>query len=534
VVNAQNLNDLTLNDYLSRYWLSTVSVTTGTYAFEPSFSYNVVNDVTGTEAIIKLNRWNGSAWFEQTGNTLISSPTISTNGTALTEGNDGNLGTLAIPAEWAGRIEPPVTTYTWVGLTSNDFNTATNWSPVGIPYFSDIAVINSNVNNPCIIASGTNIISAIQIGGNGDFRMLTGTTLSVLGTLSSYSSSVLASLNCSSTISFESYSAVTIPAMTFGNLACSNGASRIWTGSATTRICGSFSPGVGIIYSATAGSTVDYNGSGSQTITPVNYFNLSNSANTTRVLGTGTIDIFNVYTPTTGTVDNTTNTSTINFSNTAAQTIPTTKYGNITNSGNGNRTFALSGANGGIIEIFRLFTPGTGTFTSINSTVKYTGNAAYTLATYATAATFDGFPYTCPANYFNLIIDGAGGTWSTGAGTVFVGISNNLTITNGTLVPRAATTAIPNTGGIYTRGDLLINGGNLNMSNSGGAGVLFLHGDLTISSGVIQKRLVVLRQLFLEEITQAHFSDWEIKSLLKRAVLFQELFHTALLQEMVL
>jgi len=487
VVNAQNLNDLTLNHYLSRCWLSTVSVTTGTYAFEPSFSYNVVNDVTGTEAIIKLNRWNGSAWFEQTSNTLISSPTISTNGTALTEGNDGNLGTLAIPAEWAGRIEPPVTTYTWVGLTSNDFNTATNWSPVGIPYFSDIAVINSNVNNPCIIASGTNIISAIQIGGNGDFRMLTGTTLSVLGTLSSYSSSVLASLNCSSTISFESYSAVTIPAMTYGNLECSNGASRIWTGSATTRICGSFSPGVGIIYSATAGSTVDYNGSGSQTITPVNYFNLSNSANTTRVLGTGTIDIFNVYTPTTGTVDNTTNTSTINFSNTAAQTIPTTKYGHITNSGNGNRTFATSGANGGIIEIFRLFTPGTGTFTSINSTVKYTGNAAYTLATYASAATFDGFPYTCPANYFNLIIDGPGGTWSTGAGTVFVGISNNLTITNGTLVPRAATTAIPNTGGIYTRGDLLINGGNLNMSNSGGAGVLFLHGDLTISSGVIQK-----------------------------------------------
>lgn len=453
-VTPRNGNDGTATDFIdNRWWRTDLSLASGTYDYTSQFTF-LAGDVVGTLANIRLSRyntsWNMPAGSSASGTTLSSGSLDESNG-PLVDGSDAS--------QWVGRVTPVSTNYTWNGSSSSDWGTATNWTPNGIPGTIDNVTINVPGTNTLNITSNRTIQN-FTINGTGTFQMAASTDLTITGT-ASYGGTASVSLNCSSTIYFTSASNVTIPPLNYGNLNASGG-DRTFYSSGTIGICGTFTPGAGA-YTVT-GSTVDFNSAGAQTIPGCTYNNLSNSNNGNRTLS-GTIHIAGTYSPTSGTVSP--GTSTVNFSNSSAQTIPASMYYNITNTGNGNRTLASSGT----ISLANTFTPGTGTYTVTGSTVEYT----------AASGTISLPQFT----YNNLTFNSSGsGTFAPASGVNLI-VNNNFNI--GSAATSSTFNLASNSGSSNTltvSGDITLqNGGILQLiTNSGASGAtLNVSGNLTVS-----------------------------------------------------
>ncbi|MBY0485619.1 MAG: hypothetical protein K2P85_00270, partial [Flavobacteriaceae bacterium] len=568
----QYANSGVQTDYLNRYWSF---ITTGltTYTYTSTFGY-VAGDIVGTETNIKLNRWNGASWVEDATSAAILNTLTSTTG--LTDSNgllNGN--------DFTGRKEITATSYVWNGSISNDWATAANWTPNGVPAALDNVTINvTGANTNCTVNSGSKTINNFTLNGTGAFAMLSGTSINVNGTVT-YGGSATANLDCASTFNYSSTSSQTVAALNYGNLNLTGGV-RVLASSGTIGICGAFTTGAGSF--TNAGSTIDFNGTGSQTIPAFAYNNLTSSSTGARVLAssgsvaiagtfvpstnvytttgstvdfngtgtqtipafpnfnnltisgargssivtlaTGTIGVgatftasatavtysttgntfdyistgsqtitgFNkynnlsnsgngartlantpnivvdgVYSPTTNTV--TVGTSTIDFSSASSQTIPATFYYNLTNSGNGTRTWASSG----IIDINAAFSPTTAVNTITGSTLRYSSTAAstFTMGSFTTNVT--------NRQYNNLIMVGGASTiWQLGSG-FNLGLTGDYSITgSGTfnICPNATANTM-NIDGNFTVGT---SAGKVNVTSSSGAGTLNVTGNF-IQSG---------------------------------------------------
>ncbi|HKP45404.1 MAG TPA: hypothetical protein VJT50_02290, partial [Pyrinomonadaceae bacterium] len=244
-----------------------------------------------------------------------------------------------------------------------------------------------------------------------------------------------------STINFNGSGAQTIPAFNYNNLTSSSTGGRTLANAGTVGVAGAFNPGTNIF--TITGSTVDYNGGGAQTITAFNYNNLTSSSTGARTLAnSGTIGVANVFTP--GTNPYTITGSTINFNGGVAQTIPAFNYFNLISSSTGARTLA----NAGTIGIAGGFNPGTNVFTITGSTIDFNGN----------------IPQTIPAfNYNNLTSSNTGSRILANAGTI--GIANVFT-PGGNSYTNTGSTIDFNGSGAQTIPAFLFN--NLTSSNTGG------------------------------------------------------------------
>lgn len=180
-----------------------------------------------------------------------------------------------------------------------------------------------------------------------------------------------------STINFNGTGTQTVPAFNYNNLDLSNGGSggnRTFDSSGTIGIAGIFTPGDN--NHTITGSTIHFNGTGSQTVPAFNY-NILNTSNGDRVLAnTGTIGIFNTFIPGSGVF--TITGSTVDFNSTGTQTIVEFNYNNLTASG-GDRTLP----DGGTVGIAGVFTPGVGTYTIDNSTIHFNGSSTQTIPTFS-------------------------------------------------------------------------------------------------------------------------------------------------------
>ena len=96
--------------------------------------------------------------------------------------------------------------------------------------------------------------------------------------------------------------------------------------------------------------------------------------------------------------------STVDFNGSGAQTIPAFAYNNLTSSSTGGRTLASSGN----VRVAGVFTPGTNAYTIAGSTVEYNGSSAQALpSTFPTynnltlnnAAGTTGFAGLTPASF---------------------------------------------------------------------------------------------------------------------------------------
>ncbi|MGB9746463.1 MAG: hypothetical protein ACPLXM_06000, partial [Bacteroidales bacterium] len=181
-----------------------------------------------------------------------------------------------------------------------------------------------------------------------------------------------------------------------------NGTGTLYAGGAMT------GGGITSISGGSAGppssGTVNFNGSGSQTIPAYNYFNLTISGNrgtnNVTLVNGGTIGIAGTFLPSavfsSGGYVVTNNT--VNFNGTGAQIIPAFNYNNLTISG-ARTVNTVTLDNSGSIGVSGTFSP-TATFTSggwniAGSTIDFNGDINQTIPTF---------------NYFNLTISGNRGT----------------------------------------------------------------------------------------------------------------------------
>jgi hypothetical protein len=128
----------------------------------------------------------------------------------------------------------------------------------------------------------------------------------------------------------------------------------------------------------TLNGTVNFNGSGTQTIPALSYFNLTSSGTGSRILdSSATIYIRGLFSA--GANSYTTTGSTVNFSGAAAQTIPAITYYNLASSSTGHRTLAAAS-----INVKHDFTPGSNTYTvPVNSTLLFSGTSLQTIPAFA-------------------------------------------------------------------------------------------------------------------------------------------------------
>lgn len=315
--------------YISRYWTFTNTLG-ATYAYSGTFRYISPGDVTGTESNLKLSRWNGSAWTEFSGSS-VSSPVLSSGSLTQTTGPLSN--------EFTGRTNVSAINYVWNG-TTNDWNTGTNWSPNGVPTALDNVTIDGTSSVLCSINSSSYTVNNFTLNGTGTFAMAASTSLTINGNVT-YGGSATASFDCSSTLNIASTISQTVPALDYGNLNLT-GAARVLSGA--IGICGTFTPGGGGF--TVAGSTINFNGAGSQTIPAFTYNNLSSSNSGARTLvNGGTITVGGTFTPGSNTYTNTGNTFVFNAtSGTVNVILPPVSSGNsfniLTINGTGG-TFAL-------------------------------------------------------------------------------------------------------------------------------------------------------------------------------------------------
>jgi hypothetical protein len=459
--NHPNLNDVdTQTDYISRYWQLSNSAA-GTYTYTATATY-VANDIVGTETEIKMGLWNGtSPWKQATSSAASNVLTIST---ALTE----TTGPLSATADFTGRVKGAVI-YTWVGATNALWTTSTNWSPNGVPGALDNVVLANGTTNLSLTTAVT--VKNITFNGTGTFFAVGASpaAITATGTITDIGGS--GTWNATSTFTISSASSQTIPAFNYGNLNATGG-DRVWEGSATTGIAGTFTPGAGT-YTATSGSTVDFNGASSQTIAAENYNNLTISGargTATITLASGTIDVSGSLTfSATGTITVSVTGNTVNFSSASSQTIPAFFYLNITNTGNGPRTLASTGT----IQLRGTLTPGSGLYTNTGSTVSYI----------ATSGTVNvNLPSVSSGNSYNILtINGAAGTFQIDAAAVSpINLATTLNVTAGTF--NLNTTATDKT---FNIGTLNVNGGTLNSVTGTGLPTVNVSGNMALSSGTV-------------------------------------------------
>ncbi len=297
--------------------------------------------------------------------------------------------------------------------------------------------------SPAIAAGGTFTVNPSCIADLASTQMSFGVGCSVvingtlntqkaIGGLSGSASSVFISTNSptvtlgsASTINYNGTGAQAISAIQYANLTIGgtrSGTPAITLSPGTIGISGVATNSIsGAVTWVNTSNTVDYNGTGSQTVAAINYNNLTISgvrSAATITLPTGTIDIAGTFSYTaSGSPTITPNASSIfNFSSASSQTIPAFTYNSITNTGNGLRTLE-----NGTIKLAGTFTPGSGNYTIGTSTVEFDGTTAQSIPV---------IPVASGANYYNLTYSGS----NIGTANGSLNIAGTLIVSGGTVI----------------------------------------------------------------------------------------------------
>ena len=226
---------------------------------------------------------------------------------------------------------------------------------------------------------------------------------------------------------------------------------------ATLKIGGSNTLPTFTTYTFDPASTVEYAGSGSQTIAVQNYGGLASSSSGARILPSGTVGIAGTFTP--GTNSYTTTGNTVNFNGATAQTIPAFNFNNLTGSGTGTRTLASSGT----IGVAGTFTPGSNSYTVTGSTVNFSGSSQ-----------------AIPSFTFNNLTLSSGAKTLAATVTVNGNLANSVTNSGAGKFVLSGGSAEHLLSGSGAYGDLElddVNGASLSLTN------LTVNGSLILSSG---------------------------------------------------
>ena len=298
------------------------------------------------------------------------------------------------------------------------------------------------VSNDLTVSGGTTNIfnaSTFQITGNatGALSLAASTGLTLAGSTSFPTLFTDITLDCASTVTYSGTLAQTIQALDYGTLAISGArTTRSVTFEAAIGICNNtttcFNPTAAFTTGGyiTTGSTIDFKGTGAQTIRAFNYNNLTISGarttNSITLISAGTIGISGVFNPTAifTTGDYITTSNTINYNGTGAQTITDFDYNSLTISGS-NVTAPAS------LNIAGDFT-NNGTFDHNDGTIIFNGSGAQSITGSALNKTL-----------YNVTISNTGGSVSLGSSFSLI---NTLTLgANSTFVTTGQTFTLVST-----------------------------------------------------------------------------------------
>ena len=137
----------------------------------------------------------------------------------------------------------------------------------------DLGVVTIGPSTTTTLNTGSAVkVSSMTVGGN-DTLNITDDTLYLTGTGDVLTVNTGGTFTqTGATVNFAGSSSQNIPALNYNNLTSSSSGARVLASSGTIGIAGTFTPGTNS-YTVT-GSTVDFNGSGTQTIPAFNYYNL--------------------------------------------------------------------------------------------------------------------------------------------------------------------------------------------------------------------------------------------------------------------
>ncbi len=309
---------------------------------------------------------------------------------------------------------------TGVAITfSGSSNSTIGGSVVPVP-FDQLEIAKTSATT-FLTANITGLTSLLVSSGTLDASSYTMTqdavggtlTLSEGGTLKIGGSNTMPTFNGylideGSTVEYSGVGSQTIVIQNYGNLTSSSTGARVLPSSGIIGVAGTFSPGTNS-YTIT-GSTINFIGSGSQTIPAFTYHNLTSSSTGARSFASsGTIGITGTFLPGTNSYSNTG--STIEFKGTSEQIIPAFNYYHLASSSTGTRTLSSSGT----IGIAGTFLPGINSYTTTGSTIAYNGTDAQSIPSFG---------------YVHLTINGSGTKTATGD---FI-VPGNLTLNNNLLM----------------------------------------------------------------------------------------------------
>ncbi|MDQ0639298.1 hypothetical protein QF042_002863 [Pedobacter sp. W3I1] len=226
---------------------------------------------------------------------------------------------------------------TWDGgAGTSNWGDAANWNVDGVPTATDNVeltgahTININVvaATKNLLLSNTGLVLTTNAGNSltvsGDFTLNSG-TFNTAAAFPTVSGTVDVR---NGTVGFIGSTAQTIPAYNYYNLISSSTGSRTLASSGSIGIANTFTPGSNA-YTIT-GSTVNFNGSGPQTIPAFNYNQLTLSNAGLKTFNTGTTGIAGILAVTESATTNTAaNVSTISYNGTTDQTVTTIPYYNL-------------------------------------------------------------------------------------------------------------------------------------------------------------------------------------------------------------
>lgn len=302
--------------------------------------------------------------------------------------------------------------------------------------------------------AGVNYNNLTLSGGAGSGKTLPNANVGVGGNLTLSGGVVKADVNArtgaSAKITYDGSGAQNVAAIDYNNIEfATSGTKQFATG--TTNIAGSFTlSGTAAADATTNSTTIDFDGTGAQSIAGINYDNLSitgvRSGTPAITLASGTVGVKSALTVSpTGAVTYVTTDNTVDYNGALAQTVTAFNYNNLTIS-NARTTNSVTLASSGTIGVGGAFNP-SATFTSgayvvTGSSIDYNAAGAQSIVGGSS------FPL-----YNNLTVSGSGTKTASGAiALTAAGVLNNsVTFDMGTFA-LGFTAAPTNTGTVQFGG----------------------------------------------------------------------------------
>ena len=277
---------------------------------------------------------------------------------------------------------------------------------------------------------------------SGTRTLSNGGTIGVAGVFTAGSNSYTIT---GSTVDFNGSGGQTIPSFAYNNISLSTSGTKAFS-SGSTGIAGTLAINGSAAADATTNSaTINYNG-GTQTITGIAYSGLTLSNAGTKTFPSGTTHIAGPFTISGATADATTNTTTIDFNGAGSQNVAGITFNNLSFSNAGTKTF-LAGTST-IMGNFAISGSATGDATTNSTTITYGG-------TNQSVATI---------GYYNLTLSNSG-TKTFAAGST--GIAGTFTVSGAATPDVVTNSSTIDYNGAGSQNVLAMDYYSLSLSNAG-------------------------------------------------------------------